>query len=296
YFVRFPNLVINGSAQALLDASQHNIPVALFEFLQHFPLSSVTSIIGVVLVVTFFVTSSDSGSLVIDIIASGGAKEPVLWHRVFWALLEGFLAISLLYSGGLSALQTASIASAFPLVIILFFICIALVKALREDYLKLSSIQTHTTSVQYTQASTSWQKRLDSLLEKPDKAQAIAFLKQTVRPALHEVSTKLKDDGINIHCQLNPESIRLVIPKLDMHDFVYSVHLRAYLLADTEEKNIDEADEKNHYYRAEVFLEHGSQQYDIMGYTQEQVIADVITQYEKYLYYLHISTADKTLA
>ena len=285
------NLVLHHQDTALIAAVQNNVPVALFEFLQHFPLSSVTSILALILVVTFFVTSSDSGSLVVDIIATGNAKKSIVWQRIFWSLLEGLLAISLLYSGGLLALQTATIASAFPFLIILFFMCIALIKALREDYLRLSSIQEHSSAVQYTSAHISWHKHLDVLLQLPNKAQALTFLQEVVRPAIEKVSERIAKE-LEVKTEFNKEKIRLVVPKSSDTDFIYSVQIRAFLLPSYTEKQ--EGDDE-HYYRTEVFLEHGGQQYDIMSYTQEQVIADILTQYEKHLYYIHISNADKTV-
>ncbi|WHN64904.1 choline BCCT transporter BetT [Cysteiniphilum sp. QT6929] len=292
------NLVLHDQSIALVQAVQHNIPVALFEFLQHFPLSSITSILALILLVTFFVTSADSGSLVIDIIATANAKKSIVWQRIFWSLLEGFLAISLLYSGGLAALQTATIASAFPFLIVLFFMCIALVKALREDYLRLSSIQTHSTAVQYTSANSSWQQRLDGLLMLPNRVQALTFLRQVVQPAIEKVGTRISKE-LEVQIVMDEDKVRLLIPKSDDIDFVYSVHIRAFALPsyaeDDGDNEQDKGEQEKHYYRAEVFLEHGGQQYDIMGYTEEQVIADILTQYEKHLYYIHVSNADRAL-
>ncbi len=78
-----------------------NIPLSLFLLLEHFPLSSITSILAVLVVVSFFVTSSDSGSMVIDIITAGGNPDPPIPQRLFWAILEGVVAAALLLSGGL---------------------------------------------------------------------------------------------------------------------------------------------------------------------------------------------------
>ena len=280
------SLALSSHGHALVEAVQTNVPVALFSFLQYFPLSSIISIIALILVVTFFVTSSDSGSLVIDIIATGNAKKSITWQRIFWSLLEGLLAISLLYSGGLLALQTATIASAFPFLIILFFMCIALIKALREDFLKLNSIQTHTTSVQYIKANATWQERLDSLLQVPSKNEAEVFLKTTIIPAIKEVKAQLDLHHVNAEVKFSPQSARLSVDKFDDDNFVYSVRL---CQSPTPEYLNEDGSEQTQYYRAEVFLEHGGQHYDVMGYTKEQLIADVITQYEKHLHYLHLS-------
>ena len=94
--------------------------------------------LGIVLVAVFFVTSSDSGSLVVDMLASGGHPNPPMWSRVLWALLEGLLAAALLLSGGLTSLQAGSLMTALPFSVILLLMCVALVKALSLDRAVLS--------------------------------------------------------------------------------------------------------------------------------------------------------------
>lgn len=106
----------------------------LFNMLAELPLGGVLSVIAVLLVTIFFVTSSDSGSLVIDMLASGGDTDPPKWSRVLWASLEGLVAIALLLAGGLGALQTASILTALPVSIVIIGMCIATFKALHAEH------------------------------------------------------------------------------------------------------------------------------------------------------------------
>jgi len=98
-----------------------------------FPLSGLLSFVGILLVITFFVTSSDSGSLVIDSITSGGLIDAPVSQRVLWCLLEGAIAIVLLWSGGLSALQAASVATGLPFALILIIMCVAIFKGLNKE-------------------------------------------------------------------------------------------------------------------------------------------------------------------
>jgi choline/glycine/proline betaine transport protein len=105
----------------------------LFQLLQGMPLSVVTSILAMMVIVAFFVTSSDSGSLVIDMLASGGNPDPPTIQRVFWALLEGAVAGVLLWAGGLQGLQTAAIATGLPFAAVLVIMCVSLHKALRQE-------------------------------------------------------------------------------------------------------------------------------------------------------------------
>ena len=108
-------------ARDVAAAVNENVATALFDLLEAFPLTTITSFVGIVLVVSFFVTSSDSGSLVVDHLTSGGKLDSPVPQRVFWALMEGAVAASLLIGGGLQALQSAAVATG------LVFACVLLV-------------------------------------------------------------------------------------------------------------------------------------------------------------------------
>jgi BCCT family betaine/carnitine transporter len=119
--------VVNQGHQAVADAE---LPLQLFVMFKQLPLSGIASFIGIVLVVVFFVTSSDSGSLVIDTITSGGKVDAPVPQRVFWASFEGLVAIALLLGGGLAALQAAAVSTGLPFALVLLLACYALVKGL----------------------------------------------------------------------------------------------------------------------------------------------------------------------
>lgn len=114
------------------------------------------------------------------------------WGVEAWSVLSGLLAISLILAEGLQALQSATIISAFPLLFILFLMCVSLIKSLRLDYLRLKSIETHSTVVQFAKANTSWQKKLEAIAHKPSKDQAIEFLQKDVTIALIEVVDEME--------------------------------------------------------------------------------------------------------
>jgi choline/glycine/proline betaine transport protein len=109
---------------------------ALFQLLDGFPLATLTSIVAIVLVVVFFVTSSDSGSYVVDMLSSGGNPNPPVWSRVMWAVLEGAVAAALLLAGGggLSALQTAAILLALPFSLVMIGMVFSLGRALLREH------------------------------------------------------------------------------------------------------------------------------------------------------------------
>ncbi|MCM2129481.1 BCCT family transporter [Larsenimonas rhizosphaerae] len=121
---------VAGGMKAVADAT---LELKLFVMLEHLPLTSITSFIGIVLVIVFFVTSSDSGSLVIDSITAGGKLDAPTSQRVFWALIEGAVAITLLLGGGLGAMQAAVVSTGLPFTIILLLACVAIIQGLRSE-------------------------------------------------------------------------------------------------------------------------------------------------------------------
>lgn len=122
---------------AIADAVNSNIATSLFVFFQDFPFNSIINVIAIILIAGFFITSSDSGSLVVDSLTSGGKIDAPVGQRIFWALAEGAVAAVLLVGGGLKALQTAAIATGLPFAFLLLIMCYSLYKGLREDLRKL---------------------------------------------------------------------------------------------------------------------------------------------------------------
>ncbi|GGE14291.1 betaine/carnitine transporter, BCCT family [Gemmobacter megaterium] len=121
------------AVQGLTSVQDAALEIQLFEMLAHLPLTQITSLIGIVLVVVFFVTSSDSGSLVIDTISAGGKMNAPVPQRVFWATFEGLVAIALLLGGGLVALQAMAVSTGFPFAVVLLIAAVALVKGLMSE-------------------------------------------------------------------------------------------------------------------------------------------------------------------
>jgi len=128
------NLELSASAGIISDAVNAEVATALFVMLQQLPLTGITSFVGIILVVVFFVTSSDSGSLVVDSLTSGGKLDSPIPQRVFWAVMEGVVAAVLLLGGGLTALQTAAITTGLPFAIVLLIMCYSLYRGLGEEY------------------------------------------------------------------------------------------------------------------------------------------------------------------
>ena len=122
--------VVQDGYEAVVNAP---LELQLFKMLDALPLASITSFIGIILVIVFFVTSSDSGSLVIDTITAGGKVDAPVSQRVFWCVFEGAVAIVLLLGGGLAALQAMVISTGLPFTVILLLMCYAIFKGLRSE-------------------------------------------------------------------------------------------------------------------------------------------------------------------
>jgi len=115
---------------ALADAA---LELRLFTMLEGLPLAWLSSLIGIILVAFFFITSADSGALVVDGITAGGKVDAPITQRVFWAIFQGLTAIVLLLAGGLGALQAASVTTGIPFAVVLLGMCVAICKGLASE-------------------------------------------------------------------------------------------------------------------------------------------------------------------
>jgi choline/glycine/proline betaine transport protein len=126
-------LQLTGSMD-IATAVSKDVSTALFVMLEGFPLTRIASFIGIMLVSIFFITSSDSGSLVVDHLTSGGKLDSPVPQRIFWGVMEGVCAAVLLMGGGLAALQSASIATGLPFTVVLLIMCYSLYRGLQEEH------------------------------------------------------------------------------------------------------------------------------------------------------------------
>lgn len=118
----------------LVPIVNEDVSLALFAMLQGLPWTSILSVVGIILVTVFFVTSSDSGSLVVDHLISGGKLDSPVPQRIFWALMEGVVAITLLVGGGLSTIQTAAVITGLPFAIVILLMIYSLNVGLKQEY------------------------------------------------------------------------------------------------------------------------------------------------------------------
>lgn len=282
-------IMVEGYTQ-LISQVQADHAVALFKMLEHLPFSQITSFITVLLIVIFFVTSADSGSLVIDSLAAGGAAETPVWQRIFWASSQGLVATVLLVAGGLKALQSMTVASALPFAVIILLSAIGMWRALviegHHEASKKQALQAHRQPAPITPGL--WQKRLSELVSFPSLADVTLFMDSTVYKAMRRVQRALVDQGWDAQVINDPDNARvyLEVVKDELVDFVYEIRVVSY---ETPAYAVETEQGDNQYGRAEVFLRSGGQSYDIYGYEQQSIIGDILDQFEKYLHFLHIS-------
>ena len=281
---------------------QNDVTQALFVFLEKMPISTITSILAVFMIVIFFVTSADSGALVLDILSSKENMPSPVWQRIFWCTLTGVVAIALLLADGLQALQTATIASALPFSIILLIAIYGLFKALKNEATKRRiRFQTIARSQPLAQEQ-DWQKRLHNLVVLPQQDQVVRYINRIVYPAMLAVAEELKSLGFDT--EVNKETsaedgglggwVLNVAHHGEYQDFSYGVRPIAENRPTLTSDDIKRPDNEI-YYRAEVYLIEGGQDYDIMGWTKEGVIADILDQYERHRHFLHMAYDNETV-
>jgi len=133
WMTAFGGTAVHMVSEGVSAIAEAGLPIKLFTMLDQLPMQAITSFIGIVLVIVFFVTSSDSGSLVIDTITAGGKVDAPVPQRVFWCTFEGLVAIALLLGGGLGSLQAMAVSTGFPFAIVLLLACYSIIQGLRSE-------------------------------------------------------------------------------------------------------------------------------------------------------------------
>ena len=274
-------LDMNGVAP-IAETALTNLPVALFETLAALPLTTVTSFIATLLVITFFVTSADSGALVMDTITSGAAENPPVWQRIFWAVCAGAIAGVLLLAGGLQALQTAAIASALPFAVIMIFICFGLLRALQMEK-EGSTIDFSSAETAATDPVLSWQQRLASLIQHFSADQIASFIDTTARPAVEAVAGQMRQSGFSPEITEGADRLDLRIPHGERGEFYYTIRSRSFLSPSFRwlERPRPTDGEQRHF-RAMAHSSEGDQPHDVSGFTQDQIINDLLNRYARF--------------
>ena len=277
--------ILQEANHGLVLAVQKDSSVALFEFLHSLPFSNVMSLLATFLVMLFFVTSADSGALVTDYLTAKSENSPI-WQRLFWTVLMAVLAIVLLLVGGLSALQSATMMSALPFTFIMLFICWGLLKALRLDVTKMNALQEARITPRAIQNPRSWQQRLGLIMHYPHSEPEItAYIEVQVRNAFKSVQKEFQRRQLDVSIQSIEHGLEIRVDHHNEINFIYQVVARETLPPSFMAQEL--ADDIK-YYQAEVFLREGGQNYDVMDWTLDDLLQDIIDQYERHLHFLSL--------
>jgi choline/glycine/proline betaine transport protein len=279
-------LITNQGFAELGTGVQENPAVGLFRFLEFLPATKVLSVISLMMIVIFFVTSADSGAMVLNMLSAKGVDNTPALQRMIWTLVIALAASLLLLGGGLQALQTATIASALPFAVAMLGAFWGFGRAILADGAKRNALSIHAPPVM---AAEGWRERLRLLLDYPDDQTVKAFQHNTVQPAMQSFAGELAERGVSatVAAQDDGLSVKLEVSHGGERDFVYEVRARNHPLPDTSIGVVESHIKDAEFYRAEVHLAEGGQDYDVMGWSQEQIVVDILSRYEDHLHFLH---------
>ncbi|MEB2847815.1 BCCT family transporter [Endobacterium cereale] len=273
------------AAGALGTAIADDVSVGLFRFFEYLPLPAITSTLAVILVSIFFITSADSGALVVDSIAAGGETQTTTGQRVFWCAMEGVVAGCLLLAGGLTALQSATVASALPFAVVMLALVLSLYLGMREDLAQREAHGQNQLPAAQPASGQTWQRRLALMLTDATEKDVRRFIDTQVRPALDQMAAELSAKGRQSEVVEEADgAIALRSPAEGVRDFVYGVTLTNHRVASFTPVRAGEAEFR---YEARTYFSSGNRGYDVMGMTRDQLISDVLAQFERYLHLVH---------
>ncbi len=259
------SLDMGAAAGAISQAVTTDLSTALFHFFAELPGTVITSTLAVVLVAVFFITSADSGSLVIDTIASGGADDSPKWQRVYWCSLEGLAAALLLLAGGLGALQAATLVAALPLAVIMILLAAGLVRQMNAD---VAGRVVETERPPLAQQL----KRILSPASRPDIDGQLA---RVGLPALETVREALSAEGLEAAVTRDETGLSLIASAATGPAFTYRLNARerprpAMTALDAPERR------RTMEWRLSARSDDVTGPRDVTGFTRDQIVTDVL--------------------
>ncbi|HIH2385066.1 TPA: choline BCCT transporter BetT [Pseudomonas aeruginosa] len=285
-----------GGASELGRVAIEQPSMALYQMLQNYPWSRAVITVTVLVSFVFFVTSADSGTVVLSTLSAHGGSaddDGPKWLRVFWGSVTALVTGGLLFAGSIDALKSAVVLTSLPFSLILLLMMWGLHKAFYMESQRQRA-RSHSLAPLMSgngKRSGGWKRRLSQAVHFPSRDEVYRFMNDVVRPAISEVSEVFREKGLAVDAQLDPgnTSLSLEIGHGEQHRFLYQVLMRGYFTPSFARAGMGGLHLKNRrYFRAEVHLAEGSQDYDLMGYTKEQIINDMLDQYERHLQFLHL--------
>ncbi|CAI8900893.1 choline/glycine/proline betaine transport protein [Pseudomonas poae] len=287
--------VLNHGMTALGQSAIDDPSMSLYLLLETYPWSKTVIAVTVFISFVFFVTSADSGTVVLSTLSSKGGnadEDGPKWLRVFWGAMTALVTSALLFAGSIDSLKSAVVLTSLPFSLILLLMMWGLHKAFYlESQKQIAQLHSLAPVSGSRKGTGGWRQRLSQAVHFPSRDEVYRFLETTVRPAIEEVTAVFVEKGLNVVTQPDPsnDSVSLEIGHGEEHPFVYQVQMRGYFTPSFARGGMGSKQLNNRrYYRAEVHLSEGSQDYDLVGYTKEQIINDILDQYERHLQFLHL--------
>ncbi|GKV93409.1 choline transporter [Pectobacterium aroidearum] len=288
--------VIHGNLDFANEVMQHP-ERGFYSLLAQYPGFSLSASAATITGLLFYVTSADSGSLVLGNFTSRLGdinNDAPNWLRIFWSVAIGLLTLGMLMTNGVSALQNTTVIMGLPFSFVMFFIMAGLYKSLRvEDYRKASSLQTSAPMPISGDDRLNWKQRISRVMNFPGTTHTQKMLDNVCKAAMEDVARELRLRGANVEVNELPpvederlNHLELLVDLGDEQNFLYQIWPQRYSVpAFTYRARSGKSD----YYRLETFLLEGSQGNDLMDYSKEQVINDILDQYERHLNFLHLN-------
>jgi len=265
-------LDMGGAAGAISQAVTTDLSTAIFRFLEYLPGTAITSTVAVLLVAVFFVTSADSGSLVIDTIASGGADDTPRWQRVYWCSLEGLAAALLLLAGGLSALQAATLVAALPFTVIMIALTAGLIRQMNADVAGVTlGAATPPLSERVKRIfSPARRSDVDRQIESPGVLALDTVRKALVAEGVESARTERDDTGAELH-----------VHQADGRDFMCRLSAMSRPLPAFSPLEAPEG-RRTVEWRMMLQANAGGRPRDVTGFTLEQLISAILGELERW--------------
>ncbi|MBU8763655.1 choline BCCT transporter BetT [Micrococcus luteus] len=292
---------------ALLQEAVTAPEAGFFSLLQQFPGAAFLIGLAVFTGLFFYVTSADSGSLIMANMTSKGSVEDsdgAPWLRITWAVITGLLTLSMLFIDGVYTLQKATVIVGLPLSVLVYLVMISLWRVLHSESLAMDSRTAslpHVLSGRVRDANSraTWRQRLARRMHFATAKQAAAYVDREVSPALSEVAAELREHGADVDVTrgTHPESgvpwVDLTVRFPGQTDFKYQVYPVAYPVPSFA-GSLSAAQDT--YVQLEVFSAKGSRGRDVMGYSREQLCANILDDYEAHLAFMTMTGDDSLLA
>ncbi|MBR7743847.1 choline BCCT transporter BetT [Phycicoccus sp. BSK3Z-2] len=283
------------------ETAQDFTGIGFYELLSGYPAGQVVIVLAFFVGLLFYVTSADSGALVMANLTSrlgSISQDAAPWLRITWAAATGLLTVAMLAVGGITALQYATIIFGLPFAVVLVLVMVGLLRALRvegqrvdsRDHAMHSMMSARSNPAREAGQAASWKSRLARVTNFVDRDDAVDHLRSVVVPALTEVADELCRHGETSVCDEDlsgePPAVTLRTTTEGSTPFVYRVELVESPVPTYGGRMLQSRDT---YARLEVYLEDGGQGYDVMGYSQPQLIHDCLDHYERHLEFLRLA-------